>query len=186
MLRNTETSYGSMHRAFHWIMAIMIICMIFVGRYIHGLDADNPAEAPTKMALGALHKATGMVLLLLVALRTLWVFSGPRPGLPDSVPRWQRIAAKSLHHTFYLLMFAIPISGYVMSSHAQKPVSIYGLFELPMLFDVQNFDKAKAVFEIHETLAGILLVLIVAHLVIALKHHFYDKDTILRRMLKGS
>jgi len=185
MLRNTENSYGTLHRAFHWIMAIMIICMIIVGVYIHGLDAENPAEAPTKLALGALHKATGMVILLLVVLRAAWVFSGPRPGLPDSVPRWQRIAAKSLHHTFYLLMFAIPVSGYVMTSHAQKPVSVYGLFELPMLFDEQNFEKAKAVFEVHETLALLLLALIVAHVAIALKHHFIDKDTILRRMLKG-
>ena len=185
MLKNTENSYGSLHRAFHWIMAIMIICMIAVGVYIHGLDADNPAEAPTKLALGALHKATGMMILLLVVLRSIWVFSGPRPGLPDSVPRWQRITAKSLHHTFYLLMFAIPISGYVMTSHAQKPLSIYGLFELPLLFGEQNFDKAKEVFEVHETLAEILLVLILVHIAIALKHHFMDKDTILRRMLKG-
>jgi cytochrome b561 len=185
MLKNTENTYGSLHRAFHWIMAIMIIGMICVGVYIHGLDAENAAEAPIKSSLGALHKATGMVILLLVVLRTAWVFMGPRPGLPDSVPRWQRIAAKSLHHGFYLLMFAIPVSGYVMSSHAQKPVNMYGLFELPMLFDEQNFDKAKAVFEVHETLAMILLILIVVHVLIALKHHFVDKDNILRRMLKG-
>jgi cytochrome b561 len=166
-------------------MAILIIGMIGVGMYIHGLDADNAAEAPTKAALGALHKATGMVLLLLVALRTIWVFSGPRPGLPDSVPRWQRIAAKSLHHTFYLLMFAIPISGYVMSSHAQRPVSIYELFEIPPLFAEKNIEKAKQVFEVHETLAMLLLALIVVHVAIALKHHFVDKDNILRRMLRG-
>ena len=186
MLKNTDASYGSLHRAFHWIMAIMIIGMIAVGMYIHGLDAENPAEAPTKLALGALHKATGMLILLLVALRTAWVFSGPRPGLPDSVPRWQRIVAKSLHHTFYLLMFAMPISGYVMTSHAQKPVSMYGLFELPMLFDEQNFEKAKEVFEVHETLAWLLLILILAHVAIALKHHFIDKDNILRRMWRGA
>jgi cytochrome b561 len=185
MLRNTAESYGSLHRAFHWIMAILIIGMICVGVYIHGLDAENPAEAPTKAALGALHKATGMVILLLVTLRAIWVYTGPRPGLPDSVPRWQRIAAKSLHHTFYLLMFAMPISGYVMSSHAQKPVSIYGLFEIPPLFAEKDIEKAKEVFEIHETLAMVLLILIVAHIAIALKHHFVDKDNILKRMLTG-
>ena len=186
MLKNTDTTYGSLHRAIHWIMAIMIIGMIAVGMYIHGLDADNPAEAPTKLALGALHKATGIMVLLLVVLRAIWVFSGPRPGLPDSVSRWQRIVAKSLHHTFYLLMFAMPISGYVMTSHAQKPVNMYGLFELPMLFDGQNLEKAKAVFEVHEMLAEVLLALIVAHLAVALKHHFIDKDNILRRMLTGN
>lgn len=185
MLKNTETSYGTLSRAFHWIMAIMIICMIGVGVYIHGLDADNPAEAPTKLALGAVHKATGIVILLLVVLRAAWTFSGPRPGLPDSVPRWQRIAAKSLHHGFYLLMFVIPITGYVMSSYAQKPVSMYGLFELPMLVSEKNIEKAKEVFEMHELLAELLLVLIVVHVLIALKHHFVDKDNILRRMLKG-
>lgn len=185
MLKNTENTYGSLHRAFHWIMAIMIIGMICVGMYIHGLDPENAAEAPIKSSLGALHKATGMVILLLVALRTAWVFSGPRPGLPDSVPRWQRIAAKSLHHGFYLLMFAIPISGYVMSSHAQKPVSIYGLFEIPPLFAEKNIESAKAVFEWHEVMAELLLVLIVVHVLIALKHHFVDRDNILRRMLKG-
>lgn len=185
MLKNTENTYGSLQRAFHWIMAVMIIGMIGVGVYIHGLDPENAAEAPIKQSLGALHKATGMVLLLLVALRTAWVFSGPRPGLPDSVPRWQRIVAKSLHHTFYLLMFAIPISGYVMSSHVLKPVSIYGLFEIPPLFAEKNIESAKAVFEVHETLAMVLLILIVAHVLIALKHHFVDKDNILRRMLKG-
>lgn len=185
MLKNTGNCYGSLHRALHWIMAIMIICMIAVGVYIHGLNADNPAEAPTKMALGALHKATGLLLLVLVTLRTIWVFSNPRPGLPDSVPRWQRIVAKSLHHTLYLLMFAIPISGYVMVSHVAKPISFYGLFDIPPLFSEQNIDKAKGIFEVHETLATVLLVLIVAHLAVALKHHFIDKDNILRRMLKG-
>lgn len=185
MLRNTANTYGSLHRAFHWIMAIMIIGMICVGVYIHGLDAQNAAEAPTKAALGALHKATGMLILLLVVARTAWVFSGPRPGLPDSVPRWQRIAAKSLHHGFYFLMFAIPLSGWVMTSHAQRPVSFYGLFDFPLLVAEKNMDKAKAAFGWHETLAMILLALIVAHVLIALKHHFVDKDTILRRMLKG-
>lgn len=186
MLKNTESTYGSLHRAFHWIMAVMIICMIAVGMYIHGLDADNPAEAPTKAALGGLHKATGIVLLLLVTLRALWVYGGPRPGLPDSVPRWQRLAAKAIHHTFYVLMFAMPVSGYVMSSYAQKGVNMYGLFEIPPLFAEKNIDMAKAVFEVHEALAWLLLTLILAHVAVAAKHHFMDRDNILRRMLKGS
>ena len=185
MLKNTESGYGSLHRALHWLMAIMVIGMIGVGIYIHGLDANNAAEAPIKTQLGALHKATGMVILLLVALRAGWVMANPRPGLPDSVPRWQRIIAKATHHGMYLLMFAMPLSGYVMSSYVLKPVSIYGLFEIPPLFADKNIDMAKAVFAVHETLAFILLTLIVLHIGVALKHHFIDKDNILMRMLKG-
>ena len=150
MLKNTESGYGSLHRTFHWLMAIMIICMIAVGMYIHGLDANNPAEAPTKMQLGALHKATGMLILLLVALRAGWVLANGTPGLPGTVPRWQRILAKATHHSLYLLMFAMPISGYVMSSYVAKPVSVYGLFEIPPMFSEKNIEMAKAVFEVHE------------------------------------
>ena len=186
MLTNTESTYGTLHRALHWLMALMVIGMIGVGMYIHDLDPNIPAEASVKMQLGGLHKATGMVILMLVALRLAWVLANGTPGLPGTVPRWQRIVAKATHHTMYLLMFAMPISGYVMSSYAARPVSVYGLFEIPPLFRDKNLDMAKAVFEVHETLATILIVLIVLHVAVALKHHFVDKDNILRRMLTGA
>lgn len=185
MLRNTDTSYGWPIRVLHWVMAVIVICMLALGLYIHGLDPDNPAEAPVKTGLGALHKATGMLILFLVSVRAAWALANVKPALPASVPGWQRRASKISHALLYLLMFGMPISGYVMSSYAQRPVDFYGLFEIPALFAEKDIEMAKQIFEVHETLATVLLVLIIIHVCAALKHQFIDKDNVLKRMLTG-
>lgn len=185
MLRNTDATYGAAQRAFHWIMAILVIGMLILGKYIHGLDADNPAEAPIKSGLGGLHKATGMLILFLVALRIGWTLANVKPALPSSVPSWQRIASRVSHVLLYVLMVCMPVSGYVMSSYVQRPVDFYGLFRIPPLPVEKSIDMARSIFDIHEIMAGILATLIVIHLGAALKHHFIDRDNVLRRMLKG-
>jgi cytochrome b561 len=180
----TIANWSTLDRIFHWVMAILVITMIVVGVYIHGLDPNNPAEAPTKSQLGALHKATGMLILALVTARLGWRLATGRPALPATVAAWQRIAAYISHASLYLLMFAMPVSGYVMSSYAQRPVNFYGLFEIPPLPVEKNIEMAKALFGVHETLAMILLAVILVHVAGALKHHFIDRDGVLVRMLR--
>lgn len=181
----STTMYTPLQRTLHWLMAVLILGMLCVGFYIHGLDPENAAEAPIKSSLGALHKATGMVVLLLAFIRFGVLHRSGKPALPDGTPDWQRKAAKLSHVLLYLLMFAMPLSGYVMSSYAHRPINMYGLFELPMLPFEKNIDMAKAVFEAHEILAWTLVVLIAIHLGGALRHHFIQKDIVLRRMLLG-
>jgi cytochrome b561 len=185
MLRNTLQTWGWPHRLLHWVMAVLVICMITLGVYISFLDRNDPVEAPIKAGLGSLHKATGILLLVLVTLRAAWALLNVKPALPPTVPLWQRRAAKASHITLYILLFCMPISGYLMSSYAQSPVDFYGLLEIPALFSERNIDMAMRIRKVHETLAMLLSVLIAVHICAALKHHFVDRDNVLRRMLTG-
>ena len=184
MLRNTEHSYGWLHRLLHWLIALMILGMLGVGIYMAGLNEDIPAEEARHHLLAGLHKATGMIVLVLVLVRLFWAITNITPALPDTLPAWQRKAAKGMHHLLYLLMICVPASGYIMVSYVEKPVDIYGLFSIPPLFS-KNIDKAMEFHEIHEIFAFVLLGLIILHFIIALKHHFIDKDNVLKRMLSG-
>lgn len=184
MLKNSESGYGWVHRLFHWIMAILIVGMLCVGLFMADLNSDIPDERKLKILLTGLHKATGMLVLSLVLLRLIWRWANTRPPLPDSVPNWQRIAARVSHVTLYLLMLAMPVTGYLMSSFAGRDVDVYGLFTIPGMFE-RKISIAKQFHEIHEVLASVLIALLVVHAAAAIKHHFYDKDRVLRRMLTG-
>ncbi len=182
MLKNTDTAFGSIHRGLHWLMAFLILGMICVGLYMASLDPHNPADRPLLFKLVGLHKATGMVILSLVLLRVIWLYVCGRPLLPETMAHWQRIAARTSHVLLYILMFAMPLSGYTMSSLAGHPVDVYGLFKIPAIF-AENKALAHDFLEIHEFLAFTLITVIVIHVCGALKHHFIDRDNVLKRML---
>ena len=101
------------------------------------------------------------------------------------MPRWQVVAAKLSHYGFYALLFAMPLSGLVMSAAANYPVSYFGLFTLPDLVAPDEGLK-HLMEEVHETLFLCLVALASLHVAAALKHHFVDHDDVLRRMLPGS
>ena len=162
--------------ALHWLIALAIICTFPLGLYM----SDLPLS-PWKLRLYSYHKWTGICILALVALRILWR-AGHRPPPPVAgMPRWQQIAADAVHRGLYLLMVAVPVSGWLMSSALGFQVVLFGLLPLP---DLVGKDKAlgNALKEVHEVLNYGLLALFAAHVAAALKHHFVDRDETMYRM----
>lgn len=175
--KNKPEAYGTIAKSFHWGMAALIIGMLALGLYMTGLPFS-----PDKLQLYGIHKAVGATILFLVALRLVWRLLNTVPPLPATLPAWQKWGAHLSHFGLYGLMFAMPLTGWLLSSAAGFPVSVFGLFTLPNL--VAPDPQLRELFEgAHEILANLLILLIVAHFGAALKHHVIDKDNILKRML---
>jgi cytochrome b561 len=138
--------------------------------------------SPRKLQLYSYHKWIGITVLLLVVLRLLWRATHRPPPLLPGMPRWQEIAAHGVHHGLYLLMLAVPLTGWLMSSALGFPVVWFGVLPLP---DLIGKDKAlgEALKEVHETLNYALLALVLAHVAGAIKHQLMDRDGTLARML---
>lgn len=176
-IKNTNSSYGVVAKFFHWIMALAIIGMLAVGLYMEGLEIS-----PDKFKLYGIHKSVGALLLSLVFLRLLWKSINVNPKLPRGMAWYEVAGAHSSHLMLYLLMLAMPLSGWMMSSFAGFPVSVFGWFTLPDLVAADR-DMQKLFKEIHEYAGYFLIAVIAAHLGASLFHHFIKKDTILTRML---
>lgn len=174
-IKNTETHFGLVAILFHWIMAALIIGLLAVGLYMVNLPVSSD-----KYKLYDMHKAFGILVLGLIILRTLWRLVNTTPKL--DIPWHEKIAARCAHFGLYGLMFAMPLSGWSTSSAAGYPPSFFGLFTLPNL--IQPNKHLSAFFgSTHQWLAYCLIALICIHVLAALKHHFYDKDDILKRMI---
>lgn len=176
-LHNTPTTYGSLSKLFHWVMALLIIGMLGVGIYM----TDLPDE-PGKFQIYGIHKSLGITLLALALGRLLWRFINTQPAMSLSLSPLLRRFAQGVHGFLYVAMFALPLSGWGMSSAAGYPVSFFGLFTLPALLD-KNPALAKILKETHEILGYTLIGVLVVHVVAALVHHFWYKDQVLKRML---
>ena len=175
--RNSIHSYGAVAKAFHWPLALVIIGMLAVGIYMEGLPVS-----PEKFSLYGWHKSVGVMVFALMLLRLGWKLMNVSPALPDGMRLHERMAAKGTHLAFYLLLLAMPVSGWLMSSTAGFPVSVFGWFTLPDLLAPDT--QLKELFTtIHELIGYALISLISVHVAAALYHHFIRKDTVLRRML---
>lgn len=147
-----------------------------------GLYVSDLPFSPQRLRLISYHKWIGITVFLLVLFRLLWRTTHSAPALPDTIPQWQKLAATATHGLLYLLMVAVPLSGWLFSSAAGVPVVYLGLVRLP---DLIGADKALAanLKELHEILNYVMLGVVIAHVLAAIKHHFIDKDAVLVRML---
>lgn len=176
-LRNTTGRWGAIAQSFHWIVVALIITQFVVIKIAHGLPLGND-----KIELIARHKSVGITILMLAALRLLWRLFNPVPALPGTLKPYERALAHLTHTGLYVLLFAMPITGWMMSSARNFPVSWFGFVQLP---DLVAPDRGlyETLHETHELLANVLIAIAVLHVLAALKHHFFLKDDVLRRML---
>src|SRR5205085_10344839 len=130
----------------------------------------------------ARHKSVGITILGLALIRLMWRGATPPPPLPDTLRPYERALARFTHAALYFLLFAMPLSGWMMSSARGFPVSWFGFFQLPDLVP-KNKALYEALLTTHGTLAVVLAVVVALHVAGALKHHFIHKDDVLRRML---
>ena len=175
--QSSPTRYTVVAQAFHWVIAALVVTQFVLAN----LAGDLPIGVH-KLALLARHKSFGMTVLMLAILRGLWRLKNPPPELPPGMKPIERMLARATHVAFYVLLFAMPITGWLMSSAKNYSVSWFGLFTWPNLI-----GKNEAAFDIlrstHDVLSGVLFVIAVLHILAALKHHFWNKDDVLLRML---
>jgi cytochrome b561 len=179
-IENTEDRYGAVGVLLHWSMGILIVALAGLGLYMVTLpDAGFNLK---KITLLLYHKEFGMLVLALAVLRLAWRMSNVIPQATKHLPDWQKIAARFVHLSFYALMFALPITGWLMSSAAGFPVSFLKLFTLPDLISKNEYLFQRFI-EIHKWLGYALIFFLLIHSGAALRHHFIFKDDTLRKML---
>jgi cytochrome b561 len=174
MIKNTNNSYGSLSKFFHWFIAIVILGLLTIGFWLKDLGIPM---------LYHVHKTMGFLILLLVIARLLWRFGNITPSYDATTPKWMRFAAHLFHYGLYALMLIMPLSAFIASNAAQYPVSFLFLFDMPLLFATQDIDLAKKMMLIHKQFAVVMIAAISIHILAALYHHFIKKDNVLTRML---
>lgn len=171
--------YSSIARLFHWSIAGLILCQFPLAYYMTDLPLG-----PTKLENYALHKSIGMTIFGLTAARLAWRWIRPPPAFPAGVPGYQRRLAGFTHAALYVLTFAMPLTGWLSSSAANFPVSIFGWITLPNLVapDRELHDLLE---QTHQVLSYGLAATFALHAGAALYHQFVLRDEILAAMLPG-
>ncbi|MFL6671980.1 MAG: cytochrome b [Massilia sp.] len=173
-----QQRYTSTAIALHWLIAVLIIGTFSLGLVM----TDIPGLSPTKLRYFSWHKWAGVTVLLLAAVRLLWRLRHRAPAYPESMPAWQRRAAHGLHGLLYVLIFAVPLSGYFYTLAAGVPVVYFGLFQLPVV--IAPDPALKPVLKaVHYWLNMLMAGLVGLHVAAALKHLLVDRDRITQRML---
>jgi cytochrome b561 len=176
-LKNTTDRWGGISQVLHWTVAVLILVMAYLG-----LTMGDLPNGPDKINTYALHKSIGITILALVALRLLWrVYAGTPQPVPGS-PRWQARIASLTHWAIYALLFAIPISGWVLNSAAGFPLQWFHLINLPHIVD-KDHGLHELAEQAHEIMFWALALLVVAHAGAAFYHHLFQRDATLARML---
>ena len=176
-IRNTREHWGSLSQLLHWLIVALIALQAALG-----LIGIMLPLGMAKLAVLARHKSIGITILGLATLRLLWRWLNPTPPLPSNLRPHERFLARFTHGALYVLLFAMPLTGWIMSSARGFAVSWFNLFQLPDLVPKSEM-LYDAMVTTHATLAIALAVTVALHIAAALKHHFVLKDDTLRRML---
>ena len=169
-LRSSAERFGTIAQAMHWIVVLGIIATWIVA---------EAAEDEERGDLMGLHRSIGITIFALAALRVAWRLVDRRPDWPSTMPAWERRLARFTHALLYALLFAIPLTGWLLSSAEGDPVTWFGLFGLPPV----KVGGDDALEELHEVLFNVLVGAAAVHALAALKHHVMNRDGVLRSML---
>lgn len=173
----TEKKYSPLAIALHWLMAIGIIGLVALGFYMTGLSLS-----PRKLQLYSWHKWAGIIVFVLLLARISWRLIRRPPPLPGHMNRFEQGVAHAGHALLYLLMFSIPLSGWLMSSAMGIQTVLFGVLPIPDLLE-RNRELGQMLAMLHGNLNLLLVVVVLGHIAAALKHHIIDKDNVLARML---
>lgn len=161
-IKNSPDSYGLVARFFHWAMAVLVIYMLYRGYF-------------------GTHKALGMVILFLSLMRITWSLANQKVLYPSRVPRAQAMMARLMHYSLYALILVIPLSGWLLSSAAGKPISFYGIIDIPVILSKDS--NLRHIFSVtHYWLTRVLIALVSLHIAAGLYHMIVLRDGIMERM----
>ncbi|MET0273334.1 MAG: YceI family protein [Phenylobacterium sp.] len=180
--------YATIAIVLHWLIAAAIILQIV-------LAGRMEAKTPEAFAVTQLHKSVGITILLLSLIRLGWRLTHPAPPLPLTMARWERILAKVTHVGFYVVMIAMPLTGWLMvsTSRIDVPTLLYGAVPWPDVPGTEGLAPAARhlwntiAFVSHDLIAKVIYVLLALHVAGALKHQLFSRDEpVLARMAPGA
>ena len=177
MTQLTHSRYSNGAMIFHWAIAIAVIA---TWRIVEAAEHGSKADGAYWMGH---HKALGITILVLTVLRLMWRLAHPVPPMASTIAKWQKVLARSVHITFYVLLIGLPIGGWLGVSFFGAGVDMWGMFTVPALPVGGSQTTGKSILELHHTGGTILIYLIGLHILGALKHTFWDKDGTLFKML---
>tara|TARA_R110000868_G_scaffold84822_3_gene238895 strand:+ start:20764 stop:21300 length:537 start_codon:yes stop_codon:yes gene_type:complete len=175
-LMNSKDKYGVVTKLLHGLIALTIIAQIVLG------ILTQYTSKQTFMTIMMVHKSIGLILLVLAVIFIGWRIMNVKPQWPNSMPDKERFLARLTHLLMYIVLFCMPLSGWIMATASGHIPNFFNLFEAPTPFVSLNKPLAGFMSQAHEFMAWTLGVLIVLHILGALKHHFIDKNDILKRM----
>ena len=171
-----NTTYTPLAKGLHWLMAVLILGLLALGIYM----SDLPLS-PEKLQLYSWHKWAGVTVFLLVWLRLAWRVTHRPPALPETLSPLMRLAAHAGHAALYLLMIAIPLTGWLMSSAKGFQTVWFGVLPIPDLLG-RDRELGDLLQLVHKLLNLLLMLTLAGHVLAALWHHLVLKDDTLRRM----
>ena len=186
----SQQRYTAVAIALHWIIAFAILGLIAVGWTMENLPRETLEARAQYQSIVQLHKSFGITVLLLSVARIVWRLMNPPPPEP-AMASWQAFAASAVHVLFYVLIIAMPLTGWIMASASPAfETRYFGTVDirLPVLptLPMESREAIDDTFgEIHELLAWVIVGLLALHVGAALKHHFVDRDGLLARMAPG-
>jgi cytochrome b561 len=169
--------WGPVSQLLHWTIVVLIVWMAYLG-----LTMTDLPNGPAKIGVYNLHKSIGLTILALVSLRVLWRAWAGAPLALQTIPRWQHRIAELTHIGLYVLLFAIPLSGWLVNSASGFPLRWFGLFPVPSIA-ARDHDLHDFAEDLHEWLFWALVVVALAHAAAAIYHHLFQRDATLARML---
>ena len=171
--------FSKSRKTFHWVVAAVLLLQVPFGWYMVELP-----DGPQRMDSYSLHKAFGMVIFTIAVLRLICSLFSSRPPQPAGSAWYEKALSKAVQIALYVIVCLMPLSGWLMSSAAGYPVSMFGLFELPQIMATDK-TRIEGFAQMHEMQSWILLGALTLHLLGALQHHFLLKDNVLLSMLPG-
>jgi cytochrome b561 len=180
MLKNTTRSWGSVSRAFHWGLGLVVIGMLAYGWWM-----NHMAARPDRLFHRTIHADIGYALLLLMVVRLIWRAVNPTPIPAGDAPRWERALAQLSHWALYAVTLAVAILGWAHSgAHRPDYADWFGLFRVPQ-FTTEDKANARLFEDWHIWMAYVLIGLVALHILAALYHQFVKDDNVVARMTTG-
>lgn len=181
MLKDSRTGYGLISIIFHWVCAPLILFVFGLGVYMRGLDYYSPwyHRGPE------IHIALGLLIFVLMSLRLLWRARSLSPDPLPTISKTTLLAATLVKYVIYIAVFAICITGYLITTAEGSAASFFGVLSVPATLELSanNIDRAGV---LHKYIAWSLIFIVGLHALAALFHHFIKRDRTLMRMLKPS
>ena len=175
-----ERHYDAGARFFHWAVVVLVLATVPIGIAMN----DLVAEGPVQDALYVIHESIGVTILCLMVLRLGWRLGHGAPAPAAELNRLERVSSQAVHALLYLVLLAMPITGYLLVVAGDFPLTYFGLFDVPRLV-AKNEPLSKFAENAHLALQWVVYVLVAMHAGAALHHHFVRGNGVLRRMLPG-
>jgi cytochrome b561 len=176
-IRNSRARWGSVSQLLHWLLVALLIVQVALGL----IDIALPRGSARATAINN-HKSLGITILALAVIRLLWRWANPVPDLPLSLKPKEQALARFTHVTLYVLLFGLPLSGWLLASAHAYTITWFNLFPIPWLVG-KNLPLFRIMDQLHTVLAILLGLVVALHIAAALRHHFVLKDDTLQRML---